>query len=750
MVSSVSAPLAASTMIALGALVATSATPQLIGRQSTPTAGTTSAAGNFSYWFKSTVSKASKMSQLQVMVTGPGYGVVIRYNAAGAIQALSSNMPISAGSYPALMTFTDANYGQAVEAVDPGDSFALYTNNAIIALTAASTNDGVGYGSFHNGLPLNTSAYGSIGATNRLEVQFTLTPLVLSSGPTNAVKPMTIGRQDAPVAAAGSTLSSTYTFLDMVPYPSSLDSIDVQTNGAGTLTYYRVAMTSVGLIASPLMSSGALPVSGAGPHSFVKGIDYGSDFGSLNAGERLAVFPSTANLLCNTTGSVSDGAGYAANVGGALATTSVLTPPSGTTNRIECRFNITYAEGAERAFGLAQNTAAIAALQSSALLQPTYWSGVAPANTRHLKRAIATVKSGSGRGRIIWGGDSTTDAGHGGLSVAQGGDANSSTNCRFYAMNAVAARALAGANIPCRWDSIFGNSSNGIADTVLNYGTALTVSADWDSSVNGHSNVSSLGGSCFESSGTGTWSYNPPQGAWNTCELFYATQTGGGSFNYWIGGGSTTSVSTNAAAGVSRLVISTGTTAAVQALNIARTTGGSVLLVGAIFYDSAVPQLDMINIGWGGSASNNWSDNTDARKPYTALATLAAGFPCATFLNLGINDWIFNSISAATVTQVNLTSTITQFLISGDVFIQTPFPSDPSKAVAVSQLPFIAAIKNAAASAAIPVLDAYNLLWEGTNSIAVANGFGYSDEIHLTMLGYDRAAQPWINLIRSV
>ena len=314
-----------------------------------------------------------------------------------------------------------------------------------------------------------------------------------------------------------------------------------------------------------------------------------------------------------------------------------------------------------------------------------------------LKAAVARVKGGTGRGRIVQKGDSTT-VGQGGGTTA---DTYGLTNARPFRPGAVLAGLLTSAGIPALDTAVV--SDNGMYNAssftagILGYDTRLASPAPvW--SIAGKSQIYAGGG--FLNSNTGVFSCTE---IGDSCEIIYYNSANG-TLNFTVDGAAP-------ASGPASATVASGTgftSVTIKAASVGSHVwgmAGSVVNLAACemrVYDSTKPALDIINHAVLGGTSAGQSA-TDSAKHWDNLEALAFAAPDLTTINLGLND-MNGGVSVSTYT-ANLQAIITQAKVSGDVLLIFPTPASGNYNNNVSA--FDAAAQSLAASNGIPYFSLY-------------------------------------------
>lgn len=328
--------------------------------------------------------------------------------------------------------------------------------------------------------------------------------------------------------------------------------------------------------------------------------------------------------------------------------------------------------------------------------------------------ALSRVADGTGNGKLLMIGDSTM----------MGFGSNPTTvKMRYSGPSKMIAGLLNEAGINATNNGWAGDGGNrGTPSETSQYDDRIVVGAGWSKT-----GVKFIGGNSFTAtSATSDLSYTPKENV-DTFVLTYFKFSGGGSFSYNVNGGSNTTQSTNAANSIVTLTITVPAGLGVNAINL-NWVSGQVYILGIDAYDSSRNRLSVINAGWDGSQSPDWTGviSVSGTSPYQLGQDL-------TIICLGINDCNVGT-PVATFT-ANMQQVITAALAAGDVAIMTFTQTDPNAGLAsvATQDAFNQAIRGLAVTNNIALIDIY-ARWQ---SFAISNAVGlYYDQIHPNGQGY--------------
>lgn len=267
------------------------------------------------------------------------------------------------------------------------------------------------------------------------------------------------------------------------------------------------------------------------------------------------------------------------------------------------------------------------------------------------RKALGRVLAGTGRMRIACWGDSTT--------------ANS-IGVRANGWPRMLATALTNLGVTAIEKNFFGGNllSSQTLSGYTTYNTQVAMDAGW-----GFSSNRSLGGQLFtNSTTTGKIAWTIP-GTTDKIECYHISGNTG-AFDYDVDGGAATNITTNTTQTFTKTTLSPASGSHV--LNVTRVSG-TANFVGALAYDSAVPAIDVINIGCGSATTSNLAAQTNPWSMSNAITTLA---PDLTIITIGINDDL-QSVSSSSMS-ASLQTAVTAALTTGDVWIGRPTPISAS------------------------------------------------------------------------
>lgn len=338
------------------------------------------------------------------------------------------------------------------------------------------------------------------------------------------------------------------------------------------------------------------------------------------------------------------------------------------------------------------------------------------------RAALGRVRNGTGRGKILCIGDSTTQ-GTGGTETTRW----PSTLARMFGANANA----------------LGNFGQQIPDGGIPW---IVLGSGW---TKGTGAFTGLGGNHTANTTTTTSMTVTPPIAVDTFIYYYIDATG--SFTYSVNGGSATTVNGGGGSTLKSVTISCPNVG-INTLTITRVSGTCVM-VGFDAYNSTITALNVLNAGWGGSQSGQWATNNS--QPYGPLLDVVTISADLVIINLTINDY-YNGVSPAGAL-ASMTTIITNAKTVSDVILMTGVPSNPTanppNTNVVNQLPIIANYYTLAASFNVPLVDVYGR-WISYN-VSGGPGLGantlyFDNLLHPNPAGYADNAQAVFNMIGNL
>jgi lysophospholipase L1-like esterase len=357
---------------------------------------------------------------------------------------------------------------------------------------------------------------------------------------------------------------------------------------------------------------------------------------------------------------------------------------------------------------------------------PTY--GLTSTALPRWRKARAAVRAGTGRGRILCMGDSTT----------AGVGATDATGRITQAWPAYMASALAGLGIPTSTKSFMGTAVTPTA-SYNTYNSQAVLGAGW--AADGQEKVGGPG--FLNSTNANTFEFTPV-GNIDSFELYALQNTGQGSISWSIdaGGGTTVSLNNTPEAMYKSATLSAGAAGA-HTIKIARVSGNAYIH-GIVAWDSTTPGVDIINAGRGSGTTGTLITSNRGWSPLQNVATIA---PDLVLLNIGINDYTPASIVALATFSANLKTLIATYSAFADVVLIVPVPSAASRQTIDIQDQYRAEIIAVGQATGAPVID-MSARWV---SYVSGNGFGYYfDTVHPSRLGYAEMGNAMAAALASV
>jgi lysophospholipase L1-like esterase len=348
-----------------------------------------------------------------------------------------------------------------------------------------------------------------------------------------------------------------------------------------------------------------------------------------------------------------------------------------------------------------------------------------------LKAAINRVKSGAGRGRIVYVGDSTTWGEGGGDS---GGNMRINAKERCYPT--IVAKRLTALGIPANYENLFASGANSTVTLIsdfqspTSYKSGFSCSGAW-----GFSTSTAAGGCVFTNTTdtTGTISITPQINV-DTFEIYDLVVSTGGSISYSLDGAAATTLNQAGASALRKTVVKA---AAVGAHTLAiKRVSGNAFFIGYRAYDSTKPEFDVINVGRGSSQTSDWIVNANPWSPLPMMTDLCATADLVV-LDFTINNALLSPTSYNTTYPTQMQTLINAAKAGGaSVMLSTGNPSNTVSNIpdATQQL-FRQAITTLANTNDLPLIDQYAKYtsWDAMNALGFMynknhpNTAGYSD-----------------------
>lgn len=351
-----------------------------------------------------------------------------------------------------------------------------------------------------------------------------------------------------------------------------------------------------------------------------------------------------------------------------------------------------------------------------------------PTNTAKIRAALAGMRAGTKRPKILFVGDST---------LANGSQAPN----RLNSVPMQTAAKLRARGMLASYYNWFGANQYTTTAEYTAYNGAVIFSGTW---LNAGSD--SHGGRPWASNTNGAVLRWAPEGVVNKIKVWFWQNTTLGTFNYNINGGALVGpIDCAGAAGHQSIEITVprGAGNFIRIVNVS----GTIAISGMAAWDDTELGLDVLNLGWRTSTANMWNVTAN---PWSPLNAIGMHQPDLTIFNPGINHWRNNVLADASF-KANYQPLITKALETGDVVIQVPIPSSTDSAAGAGnyastavQQSFIEDMYELSAANDNPIYDET----ERFGSYAAAEAAGYTqDSLHYNSTGYGFNAEDPTSLI---
>lgn len=350
-------------------------------------------------------------------------------------------------------------------------------------------------------------------------------------------------------------------------------------------------------------------------------------------------------------------------------------------------------------------------------------------NMQNWMNKYNAVLGATGRARVVFLGDSTT------LGVgATSNTSNIQDTVRLHSMPAQLGDQLVTASIPANYDTSLGYQFSGISDP------RLTLGAGWVGT-----GVASAGGAAIKATATGatsSWSFGST--TFDSVTFWYYGTGSTGVFEVLIDSVSQGSVVTNGAPTNKWKSVTYSTTLATHTLAVNWISGGEVDIMGPTIIKTGTPQIDIYNMGIGGSTTSTWDINNNWF-PMTLSTALAGDLYV---LNLGINDLVNAGITVAAY-KSSMQDMITTLKATGaNVIICVPTPCNSGLFTAGIQA-YRSALQDLSSTNDIPLIDWFKFFNETyTASNYYFNGSA-NDALHPNQASYGLEATAMKTLLTT-
>lgn len=337
------------------------------------------------------------------------------------------------------------------------------------------------------------------------------------------------------------------------------------------------------------------------------------------------------------------------------------------------------------------------------------------------RSALARVKAGTGRGMIAAIGESTTWGLGGGTDTGATGIQDAQ---------------------PASWPSILANSLSvsGTHENIFGSGSTANLISYQQNFYKRNSDAANawsfpgnitMGGDIFgNSTDTNTFSYQPEIPV-DTFELWTPQNSGYGTLLYNIDGAANTNQVQAGTAALIRTIIPAGSVGT-HTLNMRLlSASGTARVIGFRSWNSTVPAVDVINVGWGGSKTSDWDNSSAPYSPLSAMQNLCATADVTT-ISIQINDEEAgtNLATYSAQTQALITAAVAG---GGTVIIVSGNPISIAQVSLATQMTYLNVLKALAISNNLPLIDQYAIY--GTWELMAAEGFTFN-AVHPNAAGY--------------
>jgi hypothetical protein len=340
----------------------------------------------------------------------------------------------------------------------------------------------------------------------------------------------------------------------------------------------------------------------------------------------------------------------------------------------------------------ADQAATAAQAATNFITTPSGLFNVSALTLPHWRAAIANVRNGSGRGKVVFIGDSVT-MGFGTVNAPGFADAFQKAFPRVTGklLNGAAVSSL----VPLQDASFFGSQGNTLAnynayDPRVSLGAFTAAQAV------------SVGGAGFgyiTGGGVSTLAFAPGVNIDNFT-VYYLQQAGQGHFTTDIDGGASLG-DTNTGAGATALGTVTRTVArGIHTININAQNNGNLIINGVVAWDSTIPAIDLIQGGIFGATLSTHIVTTNVNSPFPTLKALA---PDLTILEIGASDVVVLTPLATFESQ--LRTFIVGAQLSGDVLLVSEDVTNVASSSDGTYQRYLDLIKSVALSTGCGVVD---------------------------------------------
>lgn len=355
-----------------------------------------------------------------------------------------------------------------------------------------------------------------------------------------------------------------------------------------------------------------------------------------------------------------------------------------------------------------------------------------PTNLSRWRAALGRVRAGTGTGKLLCIGDSTT------RGAWSNGSWSGNAFAKAYPYQL--ASMLQGAGVSANGEGFMGGGNwNAGTGGAIGYDPRISLNGSWAL----NNAVKSLGCETFAiTSGGGTFSFAPSTPV-DTFEIFYASNAGLGSVNVAFNGGATTTTfATSGSAGVGKAVVQTAL--GMNTLQMTPAGNGAVYIIGINAYASTKHQVSVINAGWVGGLASNIADMSS---PWASGQAIPIVAPDLSIIDCSINDW--NAPTTAAAYRYYMQQAITQARVSGDVILMSGAPSNTAAASNGKMAEIVGVLYDLAQTNDIPLIDIVSrwVSWGVSNPLGF---YGAGEIVHPSGSGYADIAQSAVARLLSV
>lgn len=315
----------------------------------------------------------------------------------------------------------------------------------------------------------------------------------------------------------------------------------------------------------------------------------------------------------------------------------------------------------------------------------------------------------------------------------EGANNAGSGNSAPFAAAAVISNGLNAAGFNADYQSFFGSGVAGAVTT--GYDTRIALGSSWTQAAS----LKSIGGNPYQSTTTTNSLTFTANSNVNAFDIWYQQYSGGGVFEYHSNFSGFNTTNTNGTLGLVKQAHTTVYPINNAALQLTQNSGAAVYIQGVIGYNNSISgNINVVNSSWLGSSSVDWSDNSSAIAPITAVATLA---PSLIIINIGKNDWLLGT-GVPTFT-TNMQAIITACQAVADVILVTPTPSALGTGVSqATQDSYVAALYALTVTNNLALVDNYGrwATWVSANNLQLVY-----DSNHPDKAGYSDTWSPVVN-----